>query len=194
MIDIATTRNSAGDMKTTTSGPALAGGGLNELFATLIRQKMAQQAVPAPSMRMPSAAFAPEPQRPEPQRPDYVPTMGSAPMRAPTAMPAPVTRMRRVRTRTSLPSMIDAKGLTYDEVPETQLADGSWSLDAVHGTLAGNEAAARQRMDALDSPYGGGGHGGGGGEDRPRRPVAPIDPRNRNNDARGPGFGMDYGR
>ena len=188
-LEIKTTRAPGGAMTTHTPGAPAEGSQYGDLFASLIRQKMAQRAVPAPSMRMPSAAFDPEP-----QRPDYVPTMGSAPMRAPTAMPAPVTRMRRVRTRTSLPSMIDAKGLTYDEVPETQLADGSWSLDAVYGTLAGNEAAARQRMDALDSPYGGGGHGGGGGEDRPRRPVAPIDPRNRNNDARGPGFGMDYGR
>ena len=89
---------------------------------------------------------------------------------------------------------MEGKGLTYDEVPETQLEDGSWSLDAVHGTLAGNEAAARQKMEILYRDPGGHGGGGDDGRRRSNAPIAPINPRNRNNDARGEGFGMDYGR
>jgi len=46
--------------------------------------------------------------------------------------------------------MLDQHGITYDDVQENQLPDGSWSLDAVYGTLGGNEQAARQRMASLD--------------------------------------------
>lgn len=133
------------------AGPA-AGGGINDLLLALIRRKQ-QAGVPAQQMAAAQPAYR------EPERPAYRPQMGQAPIQSPAPTRAPATRMRRVQIRTPLPSIMEAKGLTYDEVPETQLADGSWSLDAVHGTLAGNEAAARQKMDILYRDPGG--HGGG---------------------------------
>lgn len=190
-LEIKTTLGADGAMATHTPGAAGYGNPYGDLFASLIRQKMANQsAKAAPAMsQAPEVAYRqPERQAPPP------PTMGQAPIMAPPPRRAPATRMRRVQIRSPLSlTPMEGKGLTYDEVPETQLEDGSWSLDAVHGTLGGNEAAARQKMEILYRDPGG--HGGGDdGRRRTNAPMAPINPRNRNNDARGEGFGMDFGR
>ncbi len=198
--ELTTTRDAGGAIKTTTPGAPSAGYGA--LFDALIRQKMAQQAY----QRAQAQAPVPMAQRgyQEPSRPTYQPTLGQAPI-SPAPQKAPATRMRRVQIRTAIPSIMEGEGLTYNTVPETQLADGSWSLDAVHGTLDGNEAAARQRMATIDrrENIGGGsvedarpyktGSPEAGREGDPVR-VASSNPYNRNNDARGEGYGMDYGR
>lgn len=141
-MEINTTRPAGGGLTTTTMGPTalptVAQNNPNNsasmvAIADYMKQKSAQQAPRA--QMMPAVS----------QQPEYSPqSWGSAPStNRIEAQKSPVTRMRRVQRRSSIPIYgMEGNGLTYDEVPETMLPDGSWSLDAVHGTLAGNEAAA----------------------------------------------------
>jgi len=117
------------------------------------------------------------------------------------AFPKPkITRMRMLDSNQDMLEMRGSAGLPgikrpRSQVQEEQLPDGSWSLDAVYGTLEGNEAAARQRMAYLqrqENPAMGGRDRGM--EDVRRESAVPVNPYNRNNDARGESFGMDYGR
>ena len=145
-MDFTTTREPVGAIKTSTPGyegasPVGAGGDFGSAIADILKQR---RQVPRPQPRTPQVAVAQQ------AAPGYVPTMGQAPIQHAAKAQQPATRMRRVRSRTSIPSMLDQHGITYDDVQENQLPDGSWSLDAVYGTLGGNEQAARQRMASLD--------------------------------------------
>lgn len=146
-----TTRAENGALTTSTpgyEGPAPQGEGFGDVISKILANRQAARpAVAAQPSQMQPAARAAVPQYAEaPQM--YSPEFGAEPVKRNKQQPA--TRMRRVRSRTPIPSMLDQQGITFDDVPEYQLPDGTWSLDAVHGTLGGNEAAARQHMAVLD--------------------------------------------
>lgn len=126
------------------------------LLARLIAARQAQQRPAA----MP-AAYAQAPMRRGADMDEaFTQFMPDPTPKAPKAAP---TRMRRVRTRSAIPIYgMDEAGVTYNDVQEEQTPDG-WSGDALYGTLAGNEAAARQRMASLDRI----GAGGGGNAEEP---------------------------
>lgn len=164
MKDIDTTRSSSGALSTATMGVGGAspyggldlGGFLSKIYEMKNQNKPQQQ--PQYSEYASSAAM--------PSMPTYTPQLGaqqSSPNYAETQK-RPVTRMRRVQRRSAIPVFgMEGNGLTYDEVPETQLPDGSWSLDAVHGTLAGNEAAAMKGPNDITKLVGMNFSGLGGG-------------------------------
>jgi len=102
----------------------------------------------------PAVSYAQAPSRRDDMDEAFTQFMPDPTPKAPQGAP---TRMRRVRTRTAIPAMQDAQGLTFDDVQEHMLPDGSWSGDALYGTLSGNEAAARQRMATIDRIGTGGG-------------------------------------
>lgn len=135
--------------------PANSGGyGLDpNLLAQLVAYKAAQK------QQQPEArAYAPAEQAHS--RRDDMDEAFTQFMPDPTPRPkeAAPTRMRRVRTRSAIPIYgMDEAGVTYNDVQEHMLPDGSWSGDALYGTLSGNEAAARQRMATIDRIGTGGG-------------------------------------
>jgi hypothetical protein len=152
-----TSRDAGGALTTTVPGvdiPQSQAQGLDAFFRSLAARRLA--AAGQPQALRPGyetgGSMEPAPQF------TYRPSMGASPAQANTgqaAERAPATRMRRVQIRTAIPSPMEGEGLTYNTVPEYQLPDGSWSRDAEFGTLAGNEAAARQRMASIDRDQGG---------------------------------------
>lgn len=160
--DIGTTRDNSGAMSTRTMGggsgaaPSVGGNPLYDYLAKALdrkdklaqsdyAQEMAKRDMRGLGMGESVAKSAPS------SMPVTVSGYGrdlSGALSAPSVAggnrkPEPVTRMRRTRTRSPIPIYgMDANGVTYNDVQETQLPDGTWSGDALYGTLAGNEAAA----------------------------------------------------
>lgn len=137
-IDIETSRNN-GAMRTETNGTSSPGGvsypTVFGFLAKAIDRKNRLAAMDSGPQRAESGNI----QEPHGQ---YVPSLAASPTET-IKKKEPVTRMRRVRARTPLPVYgIDPAGITYNDVQETLLDDGSWSGDALYGTNAGNEAAA----------------------------------------------------
>ena len=159
MNEIDTSRDASGALKTSTMGVGgaspYAGMDLGRFLTGIsgLKDRRQQESAPQRSYS-------------ELERPAYTPQLGaqqSSPNYAETRK-RPVTRMRRVQRRSAIPVFgMEGNGLTYDDVPETQLADGSWSLDAVHGTLAGNEAAAMRGPNDITKLIGMNFSGLGGG-------------------------------
>ena len=151
MRTLSTTRADSGALTTTTPGRP-GGGGLDPLLAAVLQRRMA--ATPRPGAGL-VGGRAPE----IPSAPAYRPTMGAAGSGGGGSAPAParVTRQRLLRgiqDPTSVDAWAGSKALNPGTtIQEYQLPDGSWSGDAQYGTLAGNEQAARQHMDALDEKY-----------------------------------------
>lgn len=145
-MEINTTRNPGGGVSTSTMGPEILAGPsapnpsvgnskLNDYLDWMMQEKKKQYYAPPPSNQGASATIEQMPQVSRQTRPAQV--QQKAPARA--------TRMRRVRRLNSaIPIGMDAAGITYDDMSEYQLPDGSWSLDAVHGTNEGNEDAVRE--------------------------------------------------
>lgn len=147
MADLKTTF--APDKSMVVSTPGASAPAFPELTPDLINALMGRRAAassPAPGMvnrgRRPSGGgFAPS----------YTPSMGAAQAAAPTSKAKAITRMRKLMG-TQDPNAVSAwagsKALNPGTmVQEEMLPDGSWSLDAVYGSLAGNEAAARAHQE-----------------------------------------------
>lgn len=168
MDSIDTTRSPSGAMSTTTRAregtSPYSGMDLGSFLIGASRIKDKRKQIDEESAPAPRYAESAAPRYAE--APAYVPQLGaqqSSPNYAETRK-RPVTRMRRVQRRSAIPVFgMEGNGLTYDDVPETQLADGSWSLDAVHGTLAGNEAAAMKGPNDITKLIGMNFSGLGGG-------------------------------
>lgn len=159
-MDFTTTREPEGAIKTSTPGysgqsPVGAGGDFGAVIGDILRQRRARR---APQQSFGAAPMAAAPRHANPA-PSYSPSMGNAPMQQ--AQKARVTRMRKLQG-TQDPNAVSAwagsKALNPGTmVEEYQLPDGSWSLDAVYGTLEGNEAAARAHQQNVYQIGGGAG-------------------------------------
>lgn len=149
MADLKTTF--APDKSMVVSTPGASAPAFPELTPDLINALMGRRAAassPAPGMvnrgRRPSGGgFAPS----------YTPSMGAAQAAAPTSKAKTITRMRKLMG-TQDPNAVSgfigdwggraSKALNPGTmVQEELLPDGSWSLDAVYGSIGGNEEAAR---------------------------------------------------
>lgn len=148
-LELETTRAPGGAM--TTKTPGVPSTGYGDLFKTLIDARanrprtpvMPRQAAPLYQRQTAPRAAAPRMEAPQPE---YVPTMGTQ-QSSPVQPVQRVSRMRKLQG-TQDPNAVSAWAGSKQMNPGTmveeyQLPDGSWSLDAVYGTLAGNEAAAR---------------------------------------------------
>ena len=152
MPNITTTGGGNKPMVTTTDGgqtaSPYAGMNIGDFLGKALAARQSMAAPQRAPQRMPIQPM-------ERIRPMQAPQLGQAsvPDSLERIQSKPInTRMRRVQKQMSIPSLgLSGKGLTWDEHEEKQLADGSWSLDAMYGTLAGNEEAARKRMDFLQN-------------------------------------------
>lgn len=207
-LEIKTTRDAGGAMATHTPGASGYTNPYGDLFSSLIKHKMAiqqrAQAAPAPQ-RAPESAPAPAYQKPE--APAYRPTMGSA-QSAPKE--APITRMREIPQNpydamSRIPGGIGGTGHTNTARVERYIPGVGWEFEGLYdqkggsgGFAGGGALSTLHASENLGLP--GPANPNEANRDdyvpeKGRMPFrAPIDPMNRNNDARGRGFGMDYGR
>lgn len=149
-MDFNTTRAENGNLTTSTPGHSgSAGDDFSQIIGQILQKRQPQQ-----QGFQRQTARAPQQQQTY-QSPMYAPQMGAQQSAPVQPKQAPVTRTRRVRKRTVLPAIFDQAGNTYDDMTETQLPDGSWSLDAVHGTLANQEEMARAHQQEVYKTGGG---------------------------------------
>lgn len=162
-LELKTTRAADGAM--TNHAPGAPSGGFGDpraLFAALINKRL--QGTPAPAG---AGAGATAPSGARAAAPRSYGSSSSGPQlgtqqtsRAPVA-PARVTRQRKLQGTQdpfAVSSWAGNAGKLLNPgtmVNEYQLPDGSWSLDAVHGTLEGNEAAARAHQQNVYRDGGG---------------------------------------
>lgn len=149
-IDLKTTFGPDRSMTVKTPGYSAPGFSLPpDLLALLIASEQPKQA--APAAYAPPVAMPTQPQpgyRREEEGPRYTPTLGTGATEK--KAPARVTRQRLLKGYQD-PRAADvwagaqgSKAMNQGtEITEYQLPDGSWSGDAVYGTLEGNEAGTR---------------------------------------------------
>lgn len=205
-MNIDTTRKANGDMATTTSGVGVSGGSgaLGELFKTLIQRKIAAASNEASASRSAPKLGASQPAI-APRMPEMGTGRGSG-SGSSSGSEVLATRMRSVpqnpydamsripggmggtgHTNTArLERYIKGVGWEFDGDPAMNPSGPSGGIIGGGGEPSGPTPNLQARMPAYNT--------GSPSEGTEFGSRAPINPYNRNNDARGEGFGKDYGR